>query len=60
MTEHERKLLELTEKAKALDTTIKAITFRMKRTKKSIRMCKETCQSTNQLIGEINAGNEYK
>jgi hypothetical protein len=55
MTEQEKKLYELTEKAEALDSAMKVATFRMKRTRKNIRVCKETCKRTNDLIGELNA-----
>lgn len=55
MTEEEKKLVELTEKAKELDSAMKAVTFRMMRNRKNIKMCKETCKQTNDLIGDINA-----
>lgn len=55
MTEQEQKLIELTEKAEDLGSTLKAAGFRMRRTRKNIKACKETCKETNNLIGEINA-----
>ena len=53
MTEQEQKLFELAEKVKDLDTAIKTASFRMKRTRKNLKVCKETCEKTNQMIGEI-------
>lgn len=55
MTEEEKKLIELTEKAKELDSVMKAVSFRMMRNRKNIKICKETCKQTNDLIGDINA-----
>jgi outer membrane murein-binding lipoprotein Lpp len=57
MTEHEQKLYELAEKVKDLDTAIKTASFRMMRTRKNLKMCKETCEQTNEMIGEINGRN---
>lgn len=56
MTEHEKKLVELTEKAEELGSAMKAARFRMSRTRKNIKVCKETCKETNNLIGEMNGG----
>jgi hypothetical protein len=53
MTEHEQKLYELAEKVKDIDTAIKTASFRMKQTRKSLKICKETCEKTNAIIGEI-------
>ena len=57
MTEQEKKLVELTEKAEELSSAMKAIQFRMRRNRKSLRVCKDTCKETNTLIGELNARN---
>lgn len=54
MTENEQKLYEFAEKVKDLDTAIATASFRMMRTLKNLRVCKETCEQTNQIIGEIN------
>jgi len=53
MTDHEM-LVELAEKAQELDSAMKNISFRMKRTRKNLKVCTETCRSTNTMIGEIN------
>ena len=58
MTEQEKKLRELTEKAKELDSALKMASFRMKRTRKNIKVCKETCRQTNHMIGELNVRND--
>jgi len=55
MTEQEQKLYELTEKAEALDSVLKIAHFRMRRTLKNLKVCKETCKQTNEIIGELNA-----
>lgn len=55
MTEQEQKLVELTEKAEELGSALKAASFRMRRTRKNIKVCKETCKETNNLIGEMDA-----
>lgn len=60
MTNEEKRLHELNEKAKIIDSTVKAAHFRMKRTRKNIRGCKETCKQTNDLIGELNAREQHK
>jgi hypothetical protein len=60
MTEQEQKLLELTEKAKTLGSAMKAASFRMRRTRKILKICKDTCKRTNDMIGELNAGSEHK
>lgn len=57
MTEHEQKLFELAEKVKDLDTAIKTASFRMRRTRKNLKVCKETCEQTNQMIGELHGRN---
>lgn len=56
MTEQEKKLIEIADKAKNLDSTIRALQFRMRRTRKSLKLCKQTCQETNDLIGELHVG----
>jgi len=59
----EKNLLELealANKVNELDSTMRALSFRMKRTKKNIRLCKETCTITNQLIGNLNARDKNK
>jgi outer membrane murein-binding lipoprotein Lpp len=56
MTEQEKKLVELADKAQDLNSTIRALHFRMRRTRKSLKMCKETCKQTNDLIEELHAG----
>ena len=53
MTDHEM-LVELAGKAQELDSAMKNICFRMKRTRKNLKVCTETCRSTNTMIGEIN------
>jgi len=58
MTESEEILKELAAKAEELGNTMKAVSFRMKRTRKSLRYCRETCVSTNQMIGELNGQSE--
>lgn len=50
----------LANKASELDLTMRALSFRMKRTKKNIKLCKETCSVTNKLIGNLNVGNKNK
>jgi outer membrane murein-binding lipoprotein Lpp len=60
MTEHEQKLYELAEKVKDLDTAIKTASFRMMRTRKNLKMCKETCEQTNEMIGEINGCSKHQ
>lgn len=52
--EQEQKLVDLTEKAKSLDNTLKILKFRMGRNRKTLRGCTDTCQITNKMIGEIN------
>ena len=54
MTEQEKILKELAAKAEELGNAMKVASFRMQRTRKSLRYCRETCKSTNQLIGDIN------
>lgn len=59
--ENETEKLEvLTNKVHELSSTMRALNFRMKRTKKNIRLCKETCTVTNQLIGNLNVRNQDK
>ena len=53
MNDQEKKLSELAEKAKQLDSTMKHVSFRMRRTLKNIKVCRETCKSTNALIDEL-------
>jgi hypothetical protein len=60
MTDDEKRLYELTEKAKIIDSAVKAAHFRMRRTRKNIKGCKETCKQTNDLIGELNAREQHK
>lgn len=60
MTEQDKKLVELADKVKDLDTTIRNLHFRMKRTRKNLKLCRETCKETNDLIEEINARNQHK
>ena len=60
MDEQEKKLYELTEKAKDLDFAMKVASFRMRRARKNVKVCKETCKQTNDLIGEFNARDEHK
>lgn len=60
MTDQEQKLLELAEKAKMLGAAMKAANFRMRRTRKTLKICKETCKTTNDMIGEINARDGVK
>lgn len=57
MTDHEI-LVELAEKAQELDSAMKNIYFRMKRARKTIKVCTETCKSTNDMIGELNGRNQ--
>ena len=60
MTDQEQKLLELAEKAKTLGSAMRDASFRMRRTRKTLKLCKETCKRTNDMIGELNAGTEHK
>lgn len=60
MTEHEQKLYELTEKVKDLDTVMKTVSFRMMRTRKTLKICKETCEQTNKIIGDLNGYNTQR
>lgn len=55
MDEHE-KLLELSDKASKINSTMKNVSFRMRRTRRSIEICKETCQQTNKIINDISKG----
>jgi hypothetical protein len=60
MTDQERKLQELNEKVISLDNTIKDLSFRMKRTRKVLKNCRETCKTTNEMIGELNGRNKQQ
>lgn len=54
MTEQELKLYNITEQAKKIEFSLQNLSFRLMRTKKNINSCKEACQTTNKIIGEIN------
>jgi hypothetical protein len=60
MTDQEQKLLELTEKAKTLGSAMKDASFRMRRARKTLKICKETCKRTNDMIGELNVGIKHQ
>lgn len=60
MTDQEKTLIELTEKANAIDSAVKVAQFRMKRTLKNIKACKESCKQTNELIGDLNARDKHQ
>lgn len=58
---HEQNLYSLTKKAEALDSVLKVAHFRMRRTLKNLKACKDMCKQTNEIIGELNArNNEHK
>ena len=58
MTEIEKQdltLSELNDKTQELDDALKNASFRIKRTRKNIKACKEACKQTNEIItGELN------
>lgn len=58
--EKTEQLEALTKKVHELGSTMRALNFRMKRTKKNIRLCKETCTLTNQLIGNLHVSNSHE
>ncbi|MFA5758990.1 MAG: hypothetical protein WC942_06510 [Clostridia bacterium] len=60
MIDHEQTLYELTEKACEIDTIMQKLSFRLKRTRKNIKGCTETCESTNNIIGEFNVRNKLQ
>jgi hypothetical protein len=42
------------QKAEELSKTVDALSFRLRRTLKNVRWCRESCKSTSKMIGEIN------